>query len=137
LLVTWMKFRLSMMKKYRANKASSKIAATYKMYLQVKILESCTNAVVKIQSHQRKIAAKLVARKLRDPFCGMSHKELKELLRSEMNCLENAVDSKDFKRAANIEEKVYVLNRKSSISDNISSIEYILTFCQCLLLMHF
>lgn len=138
LLVTWMKFRLSMMKKYKANKASSRIAATYRMYLQVKILKSCINAVVKIQSHQRKIAAKLVARRLRDPLCGMSHRELKELLRSETNCLENAIDSQDFKRAANIEEKVYVLNRKNPlIPDNILSIEYILTFCQCLLLMHF
>ena len=103
LLVNWLKFRLVMIKKYRANRSSSKIAATYRMHLQVRNLKHSIKSIVKIQSLQRKVSAKLVAAKLRDPYYGMSHKELKKLLQSEADLMEKAVADNDFKNAARIE----------------------------------
>lgn len=104
LLVNWVKFRLVMLKKYRADKASSKIAATYRMYVQAKNLKVSIGAIVKIQSLQRRVAAKLVAAKLRDPYYNMTHKDLKKLLRSEVASMEKAIEDQDFKKAASIEE---------------------------------
>lgn len=105
-IVTWMKFRLKMKTVNRRNNASSKISATYKMHLRVQLLQRSIRSVVMIQSLQRKIAAKLYARKLQDPFFDLSHKELKTILQSEIKCMESAIDSQDFRRAANIEEKM-------------------------------
>eukprot|EP00536_Pseudo-nitzschia_multiseries_P009825 jgi/Psemu1/325787/estExt_fgenesh1_pg.C_2860002 len=106
LLIAWVKFRLVMIKKHRADKASTKIAATYKMHLKVKYLKNCVGAAVTIQSCQRIVMAKLVANKLRDPFFGMTYKEIKKLLRSETTLMEDAINAKNFKKAAAIEEKI-------------------------------
>ena len=108
LLVNWSKFRLVMIKKYRANRSSSKIAATYRMHVQVRNLKLSINAVVTIQSLQRRISAKLVVAKLRDPYYGMSRKELKKLLHSEADLMEKAITDQDFKTAARIEEGMCV-----------------------------
>jgi len=110
LLVNWVKFRLFMIKKHRANRSSTKIAATYRMHVQVKNLKAYICAAVKIQSMQRLISAKFVAAKLRDPFYKMTHKELKKVLRSEVALMENAIKDQDFTKAAAIEEKMYVRN---------------------------
>ncbi|VEU34314.1 unnamed protein product [Pseudo-nitzschia multistriata] len=106
LLVAWAKFRLFMRQKYRENKASTKIAATYKMHLKMELFKKCIGAVVKIQSLQRMVVAKFVANKLRDPYFDMTYKEMKKFLRSEITRMEKAVDAKDFKTAALIEEKI-------------------------------
>ena len=110
LLVNWVRFRLVMIKKRRADRSSSKIAATYRMHMQAKELRLVIEAVVKIQSLQRRISAKLVAAKLRDPYYGMNHKDLKKLLRSEVASMEKAIDKQNFKMAATIEEGMYVTN---------------------------
>jgi myosin heavy subunit len=106
LLVTWIKFRLSMLKIYRARRASSKIAAVYRMHTQVKSLSASINAVIKIQAHQRRVAGSLAARKLRDPFFDLSHKELNKLMKLEKALLEEAIRLKDFKKAAEMEQKM-------------------------------
>lgn len=105
-LVAWMKFRLAMRKKYKASRASSKIAATYRMHLQVEALRASTKAAIKIQAQNRRMAACVAVRKLRDPFYDMSHKDLKGLLQSEKASLEEAISSKDFTKAAGIEAKM-------------------------------
>lgn len=115
LLVNWVKFRLVMIKKYRANRSSSKISATYKMHLQVKNLKVSIDAIVKIQSLQRKVFARLVAAKLRDPYYNMSHKDLKKLLRSEVALMEKAIGDQDFKKAASIEEGMCVSKKSVTI----------------------
>jgi myosin heavy subunit len=114
LLVNWMKFRLHMIKKNRAYRASTKIGATYRMHVQVKHLKLSVAAAVKIQSLQRQVSAKLVAAKLRDPYYGMTHKDLKKRLRSEISAMEKAIENQDFKKAATIEEGMCVqfLNKK-------------------------
>lgn len=104
LIVNWVKFRLVMIKKHRANRSSTKIAAAYRMHIQVKILKTAIEAAVKIQSLHRRISAKLAVAKLRDPYYGMNHKDLKKLLRSEVSSMEKAIEDQDFKKAAAIEE---------------------------------
>ncbi len=104
LLVNWVKFRLVIIKKRRIFRSSSKIAATYRMHVQVKYLKRVITAVVKIQSSQRGVSAKLTVAKLRDPYYGMTHKDLKKLLRSETASMEKAIENQDFKKAAVIEE---------------------------------
>ena len=104
LLVKWVKFRLHMIKKNRIFRASTKIAATHRMHVQVKYLKRIVTAVVKIQTLQRGVSAKLVVAKLKDPYYGMTHKDLKKLLRSETASMEKAIESQEFKKAAAIEE---------------------------------
>lgn len=106
LLVAWIKFRLSMLKLYKARRASSKIAATYRMYVQMESLRTSIRAVTTIQAQQRRVAASLAARKLRDPFFDLSHKDLSKLMKSEKALMEEAIGLKDFKKAAVIEEKM-------------------------------
>jgi myosin heavy subunit len=109
-LVAWARFRLVMIKYYKAQKASSKISSTYRMHTQKKFLKTFIQAVVKVQSQQRKVASVQVARKLRDPFCDMTYKDLKALLRNETSRMDEAIKGNDFQTAASIEGKMYVKN---------------------------
>ncbi|KAL3924100.1 MAG: hypothetical protein SGILL_001255, partial [Bacillariaceae sp.] len=109
ILVAWVRFRLAMLKKYRSERASSKIASIYRMHSQQKSYNSLVRATVKIQSLQRRLEAAHVAKKLRDPFCDMSHKDLKKLLRSEKDRLDEAAKSNDFSGAAEIEARMHLI----------------------------
>jgi myosin heavy subunit len=106
LIVAWTRFRLVMIRKYRAVRASSKIASAFKMHMERQQFKSTVRAIIRIQSQQRVVASKLVAKKLRDPFYGMSRKELAELLKREKKNIDNSVKSKDFAAAAASEAKV-------------------------------
>ena len=114
LLVTWVKFRLVIIQKHRVYRSSTKIAAAFRMHVQVKILKTAIKAAVTIQSLYRRISAKLVVAKLRDPYYGMNHKDLKKLLRSETSAMEKAIENKDFTKAATIEEGMYVYIHRCS-----------------------
>ena len=107
-LAAWARFRLVMIKYYRTQKASSKISATYRMHTKKKFRKTFIEAVVKVQSQQRKVASVKIARKLRDPFCDMTYKDLKSLLRNETSRMEEAIGANDFQTAATIEEKMCV-----------------------------
>jgi myosin heavy subunit len=111
LLVAWVRFRLVMIKFYKAQKASSKISATYRMHMQKNLLKTYIKAVVKVQAQQRRVASVHIARKLRDPFCDMTYKDLKNLFRKERARMEEAISAKEFQTAAQIEAKMYVSNR--------------------------
>ena len=76
------------------------------MHSQIKIFKAAITAVVRIQSLERKRFAKIVVAKLRDPYCFMSNRDLKLLLRSEVASMEKAIDEKDFVKAASMEERM-------------------------------
>lgn len=105
-LVLWLRFRLTMLKKNRRGRASAKIVAAYRMHKQIQLYKSTIMAVVKIQSIQRRLAALQYARKLRDPFYGMTFKDLKQLFRLETSRMEEAVATKDFRTAADLEARL-------------------------------
>jgi myosin heavy subunit len=105
-LVAWMRFRLVMRKKYKIANASTVISSAFRMHLQRQNFNSAKIALVRIQSYQRMIASKKIARKLRDPFCDMSRKDLKSLLKQEKNNIDQAVKSKNFAAAAASEARL-------------------------------
>ena len=108
LLVTWVRFRLLMLKKYRENRAATKISSVYRMWIAVKSFRRKKVATIRIQSLQRMRSAILAVRFMKDPFYGMTYKDMKKLLKSEKARLDEAVKSKDFRNAAELEAKVYV-----------------------------
>ena len=92
-----------MIKVQRRKRAASKIAATYRMSKAARSLVTARSAAVKMQSLARRRIAVEVARKKRDPYCDMTLKDLKELLKSETERMNEAVAAQDFKLAADIE----------------------------------
>lgn len=103
MLVAWVRFRLVMLKKYRREKASTKIASFYRMSREARSFNAFRTAIIKMQSSQRKRQALAFVRTLRDPFHGMTFKDLKNLLKAEKARLKEAVNTKDFRVAADIE----------------------------------
>lgn len=103
LLVTWARFRLIMLEKYRREKAATKIASFYRMGKELRAFNTIRAAVIKIQSFNRRVQALVFVRTLLDPFHGLTFKDLKKKLRSEKARLEKAVASRDFRVAADIE----------------------------------
>jgi myosin heavy subunit len=106
LLVTWVRFRLVMVKKHRSACAASKISSVYRMHRQLRAFQATIREIVKIQSLQRRRSSVKVAGKLRDPLGDMTYGELKQLLKSEKTRMENAVNTKNFRLAAEIESKM-------------------------------
>ncbi|CAB9513362.1 Unconventional myosin [Seminavis robusta] len=106
LLVPWIRFRLHMIRLYRKRRAANKVAAAYRGYAQKKRYAAVLVAVIKLQALQRRKAAITYAQHLRDPYLGMTFKDVKRLLAQEQNRLEAAVKEKDFKLAAELETKI-------------------------------
>jgi myosin heavy subunit len=106
LLVAWTRFRLVMLKKYQRERASTKIASWHRATKEAKAYKSTRAAIITVQSLQRKRVAVGVVRKMRDPFCDMTYRDLKELLKAEKERMKEAVNSKDFRAAAAIEAKM-------------------------------
>ena len=106
LLVAWVRFRLVMLKVYRKKRAATKINSVFRMAREVKKWKGIRLAIIKVQSLHRKRAAVQVVRKMKDPFCDMTYKDLKQLLKAEKTRLSEAVSSKDFRTAAEIEAKM-------------------------------
>ena len=105
-LVTWMRFRLQMRKKYRETKAASLMAAWVRRCRQQGSYNKVRQALIKLQAEQRrKLAAAKVVR-IRDPFYDFSYKDCRALLKAEKERLEEAVKSKKFRRAADLEAKM-------------------------------
>jgi myosin heavy subunit len=105
-LTAWAHFRLHMLKQYREVRSATKIAACIRCYSQRQRFIAVTRVIVQIQSEQRRKLAVERVRKVRDPFCDMSFRECRHLLRSEQSLFDDAVDSKDFRLAAELEPKV-------------------------------
>jgi myosin heavy subunit len=105
-LVAWIRFRLVMRKKYNIARASTVISSVFRMHLQRQKFTVAKIATIRIQSQQRMIASKIVVRKLRDPFCDMSRKDLKSMLKQEKINIDQAVKSRNFVAAAASESKL-------------------------------
>lgn len=105
-LVAWVRFRLVMLKKYRRNRAASNIASLARMVKVRIVFNKMKKSATKIQAEQRRRLAVQRVRKLRDPFCDMTYRDLKQLLKSEKQTLEKAVNTKDFRLAAEMEARM-------------------------------
>ena len=106
LLTTWIRFRLHMLNKYRRNRATNKITATYRCFKQYNAFISMKRAVTKLQALQRRRLAVELTRRMRDPYGDFSFMDLQKLVKSEKSRLEQAVESQNFKEAAEIESKM-------------------------------
>lgn len=103
LLVHWVRFRLIMVKKYRKHRAASKIQSITRMRAQVKAFKYATNSIIMVQSLQRRRSTINRVRKIRDPYCDMTYRDMKNLLKSEKRKMDDAVRVQDFKAAADLE----------------------------------
>jgi myosin heavy subunit len=99
-LTAWARFRLHMLQKYREVRSAIRCNKQRRLFVAV------TRAIVRVQSEQRRKVAVEQVRKLRDPFCDTSFKECLRLLLFEQSRLEDAVNSKDFRLAADLEAKM-------------------------------
>jgi myosin heavy subunit len=106
LLVHWASFRLHMLKFYTKARAATRISSLYRKYSQVKIYAKDLSSIVKVQSLQRRRKAIYEANVLRDPFFGMTPKDLKTLLKSTQDALDKAVGANNFEKAAELEAKM-------------------------------
>jgi myosin heavy subunit len=104
LLTAWMRFRLTMLRKYRRATAANKISSTYRMQKIRKSYKLTLQSAVRLQCLLRMALARERVRVLRDPYFDMSFKDLDLLHTKEVSRLENAVNAKDFKTAADIEK---------------------------------
>jgi myosin heavy subunit len=105
-LTAWAHFRLHMLQQYRRVRSATKIAAGIRCYSQRQRFIAVTRRIVQIQSEQRRRMAVERVRKVRDPFCDMSFKECRRLLLSEQSLFDDAVNSKNFRHAAELEAKM-------------------------------
>jgi myosin heavy subunit len=105
-LTAWAHFRLHMLQQYREVRSATKIAAGFRRYSERQRFIAVKRGLVKIQALQRQKMAVKSVRKVRDPYCDTSFRECRRLLRSEKALLDDAVNSKDFRLAAELEPKV-------------------------------
>ena len=106
LLVTWVRFRLRMRKKYREAKAASLMAAWVRRCRQQNTYNKLRQAFVMLQAEQRRKLAAAKVLRIRDPYYVCSYKDCKTMLKTELDRLEEAVKSKKFRRAADLEAKM-------------------------------
>lgn len=93
-----------MMKKvYLERKAANKIVAFRRGVVQKRKYKSIRCSLIKVQTFFRRLIAVNYVRKVRDPYIDMTYKEMKKLLAKEKSRLEDAISSKDFKGAAELE----------------------------------
>lgn len=106
LFVAWARFRLMMLKKYRRERAATKIASFQRSRKELQRYKRDRKSVITVQSLQRRRVAIQTVRKIRDPYCDMTYQEIKELLQTKKIKLDEAVNRKDFKTAATLEAKM-------------------------------
>ena len=90
----------------RRIKAANTIGATFRSYQQRRVYVTFLRAIICLQAIQRGKMALEMTMKLRDPFCKLSFKDCKNLLKKQEKLLEVAVAQKDFTAAAKLEEKM-------------------------------
>ena len=79
LLISWCRFRLQLLKKYREHKAASKIQATFKMQKQKFVFKATIFVAIQIQAFARKSQAVEYTERLRDPYGHMTFHEVEQL----------------------------------------------------------
>ena len=108
LLTAWAIYRIHRLRKYYAALAAAVIAASFRKVRDRKRYLAKQFVAVKMQSHQRRKAAVIVAENLRDPYRDLAFKELEVLLLEKQVALDRAVEAKNFVAAASIEADMYV-----------------------------
>ena len=103
-ITCWARFRIHLLRKYHEQAAVTKIASIWKMRKAVLEYKTSQQAVLKLQTLCRKRLAIKFVRKLRDPYEEMSFKDLELLYQEKNECLEVAVQSKNFQIAAAMEK---------------------------------
>ena len=106
LLTAWARLRLVLIRKHREIAASNKISSTYRMYKSRKSYTTTLQSAIRLQCLCRRAVARERVRVLRDPYFDMSFKELDILHNEEVIRMETAVNDKDFKTAAEIEQSL-------------------------------
>jgi myosin heavy subunit/signal-transduction protein with cAMP-binding, CBS, and nucleotidyltransferase domain len=105
-LVAWVRFRLVLIRKKRREAAANKLAAFYRSYKQRRDFLFIVKYIVRLQTLQRRLGAKLRVQKLRDPFGDMTYDQVKALLQSEQERLDGYVKDKMFQAAAKLEPRI-------------------------------
>lgn len=105
-LVRWTRFRLHMLRFYRKQRAAKKISSAYRSHIYCQRYSAIRKGVIKLQALQRCRSAQNYVEKIRDPFAKLSFTEMKELLSSEQSLLDAAINQKNFKAAAGLEDKM-------------------------------
>ena len=106
LLTAWGRLRLILIRKHREIAATKKISSAYRMHKIRKSYKTTLWCCIKLQCMGRRIVAREKVRVLRDPYFDMTFKELDVLHREKVARMESAVNSKDFKTAADIEQNL-------------------------------
>lgn len=105
-LVTWIKFRLYVIRWKRKQQAATTLASCARRRQCQKQYMTVRYGVVKVQALQRAKLATHKVMKIRDPFYDMEFKECKELLLSQQKQLETAVASRNYREAAELETQM-------------------------------
>lgn len=103
-LTAWSRFRLHVIRIKRKLAAASKIQAFFRMTKQRKFFQSYVASIIRIQCSVRRHQAVKIAQKLRDPYKEMTFKELEQLYKDEQSKLNEALISKKYDLAAEIEK---------------------------------
>jgi myosin heavy subunit len=106
LLSAWGRFRMRMIRKHRRMAAAIKISSTFRMHKERESYKNTFKSLVRLQSFCRRLAACERVRSMQDPFRDMSFKDLESLHKNEIVRLEAAVNAKNFKAAAEIENQL-------------------------------
>lgn len=106
LLVPWVRFRIHMAKYHRQERAATILAAAVRGFKMASAHSAAKKAAIKIQSMQRRKMAAQYVRRLRDPYHDLAYRDVKQLLRTKQNLLDEAIAAKDFKRAAELEVRM-------------------------------
>ena len=106
LLVTWVRFRLRMLATYRRHRAATKIQTVSRRMKARKWYLATRAKIILVQSMQRREAAAKRVRKIRDPYCACTYKDMKELLNAEKKAMERAISAQEFRLAAEKEAKM-------------------------------
>jgi myosin-7 len=106
LLVSWIRFRLIMIKKNKMHRGFASLQAICRKEQSVKLYNATRSKIILVQALQRKRMAEKKVRKIRDPYCDHTYKDMKQLLKAEKLALADAVRAQDFKAAAEVEAKM-------------------------------
>ncbi|KAL9188488.1 hypothetical protein ACHAXT_006866 [Thalassiosira profunda] len=109
LLTAWGRLRIIIIRKRRRIAASNTISSAYRMHKCRRAYKTTLKSAVRLQCLCRQTIARERVRAMRDPYLEMSFKELDALYKDEVSRMESAVSAKDFKTAADIEQKLVPL----------------------------
>jgi myosin heavy subunit len=106
LMTFWSHYRLHTIRVNRRVKASSRIASVFHVVAARKKFKTAIQSTSLLQSHIRVVLAKEFMRKIRDTYGDLSFHDLQSLYETKEAAMGDAISSKVFKRAAEIEKDI-------------------------------